>query len=712
MRSARTHTGDAVRRSGRLAAVVVVALLTMLSGLMGAPAALAEDCKSAPPVDRPSQGMVGTLDPAIGNGAKGSVYLTYGYAGTQWHTFDIGTVVCFDAEASTDTQVGNFFFNTAKVIVGATNAAYWQSMDSGSLWVNFDGVIESGSRIMYQGFTLPFLSLALLLVAVALFKYTLAGNLAKASTATGRVALGLWVASAVFLTPLTYATITDGILVSGVEELRKNLLEQAGIDYSDGIPTMLYDQVVWNNWQRGEFGSETSPAAEKFARDLIDAQAWTVQELADHKDGDQAALDAKRAKFVETAKQIKETTSSYEVFTGQNASRAGTGFFALVQAACFALFQLFALAGVFLAQALFRLGVLLGPALGLLMFAPGVGRTVGRAIGGALVQGGMLVGGSVVHAILLHAVLRLPLGTFAKLLTIVMLTILMWQVFKPIRRLRNMVTAAAGLPLRTRHEDSLEDLLKRQGRATRRGQRRGMFERLAWWLTPQHEDSPDRGPVSRPEVVHDAELVDEPPRTARAGRDVEPRWRRGPYIDAEAWTVHEETSRRDPGDRAEALPRVRRRGPRPDDPGDPSAGRPPHDDTPPNSGSGGGGTRAETRAGLPVVPIAELPAGSSPSTSRPDTGEPSRDPGGTGSGATFDASSVSDDVVVPSRMAEQESSPTGERWRDAETGDGPPVATHRGEGDQEVWEIYRPATDQVEQPGAHDVPRPEATQGE
>lgn len=684
---ARLQTPHGVGRLGRFITVTLVAFLVCLSGSMGAPAAIAAplDCKDAPGLEKPGSGTVGALDRPIGLGIPGTIYIDYGYAGTRWNTYDQApTPPCFDVNAGSDTAIGNFFFDIAKVIVGATNAAYWMSLDSGSIWVNLDDVVVEGTRILYQGFTLPFLALALLLVSLLMFKFVLKGDLASTSTAAGRVAVGLWLASSVFLMPLTYATVTDGILVKGVEELRKNVLGSAGIDYSAGIPTMLYDEIVWKTWLTGEFGNHDSEAAQKYGRPLIDAQAWSTTEIANHKDADQKLLDAKRENFKKIAADVQKGVSNYDTFRGKDGSRKGAGFAAFVKASAYAPFQLISLVGIFLAQLLFRVGVLLGPILGLLMFAPGVARTVGRAIGGALIQGLILVGASIVHAILLNAVLKMQIGLFPQLLIVAGLTIVMWQAVKPWRRVRNMVTAAAGLPLRTRHEDSIEDLLGRQARKSRGG---GLYEKLAWWLRPPVDDrvkAPgQQGAPSRPETIHDAEIVEPTP----PGKDVAVSQRRGGrsegYVNADAWESHAPNSRTSRGTLTMARPVV---------PGasDPSDGRPPRGGDPGGSGSGGSGGGVRTE-GLTQI---ALPAGDppEPTPTRGDVREAPRSHGGDSS----TSSAVSGELLIPSRMAEQQDA--AERWRTAEA-ENVPQATSRGEGDQEVWEIYRPSTGDVESSG-------------
>src|SRR5687767_10361209 len=76
-----------VRTSARARSVGLVAAILALQVVLGAPAAHAQSCNEAPNPERPGAGMVGALDPPVGNGLPGSPYLEYGYAGMVWHYY-------------------------------------------------------------------------------------------------------------------------------------------------------------------------------------------------------------------------------------------------------------------------------------------------------------------------------------------------------------------------------------------------------------------------------------------------------------------------------------------------------------------------------------------------------------------------------------------------------------------------------------------------
>lgn len=117
----------ALRTSAKSRAVVMVSAILALQVVIGAPAH-AQSCNDAPNPERPGAGMVGALDPPVGNGLPGSPYLDYGYAGMVWHYHQANCSIVPNASATLDTWAGNELFSIGKNIVGATNALHYTVM--------------------------------------------------------------------------------------------------------------------------------------------------------------------------------------------------------------------------------------------------------------------------------------------------------------------------------------------------------------------------------------------------------------------------------------------------------------------------------------------------------------------------------------------------------------------------------------------------------
>ena len=88
----------------------------------------------------------------------------------------------------------------------------------------------------------------------------------------------------------------DGVLLDGVTAMQRGFLGQVGVGDANTLPTVLTDQVVYNNWLRGQFGAADVPQARDLGRELLRAQTFTKQEVADGQDG-QAQADAKKQQY-------------------------------------------------------------------------------------------------------------------------------------------------------------------------------------------------------------------------------------------------------------------------------------------------------------------------------------------------------------------------------------------------------------------------------
>jgi hypothetical protein len=177
-----------------------------------------------------------------------------------------------------------------------------------------------------------------------------------------------------------------------------------------------------------------------------------VQELAEHKDGDQAALDAKKAEYKNIYAQLGPTKG---YFSGEDGGRTGAGFLSLLQAVAFSLFQLFAKAAVLLAQLLLRVLTLAGPLIGLVaLIHHDLLRKVARAAAVTVFNVLVLAVLAGTHALLLQAIFNATgLTLLTKALLGLMLTLVCFMVGKPLRRMWQMVEMSVGsasnaLPMR------------------------------------------------------------------------------------------------------------------------------------------------------------------------------------------------------------------------------------------------------------------------
>lgn len=433
--------------------LLAIVVLGLQAG-MGAPAAYAADC-SAPNPERPGSGLVGALDPPQGQGLEGSPYLKYGYAGEVWNVYpgdcvDGGggggisdAMALPDPGTSIDNWLGNQTFNVAKNIVGATNALHYTVMEGGLLSPLYSAV-KSGAETVYNNVYAQLFGVAALLLALVMFRNIWRGDLATVGK-RGLFALGaVWLAAS-SLALLRYYDDIDNAIVQTTTNIQSGFVDQSEDKVTRHVlPTQLHHEVVYDNWLRGEFGSPDSPQAADYGTSLLDAQSFTWSQIREGDDAKQSVIDDKKQSYKDTAKQLGPATG---YFTGEDGSRTGSGVLAMGQGIVYSLFQLFAKAAVLLAQVLIRLFTLTAPLLGLIAIVHhDLLRRVARVMGGVafnLLVLSVLAG---VHVVLLQAIFDAgdSLSMLTKMVVAGLITVLLFVVGKPTKRLWQMVETSVG----------------------------------------------------------------------------------------------------------------------------------------------------------------------------------------------------------------------------------------------------------------------------
>ena len=156
---------------------------------------------------------------------------------------------------------------------------------------------------------------------------------------------------------------------------------------------------------------------------------------------DTAALaEQKKADFAALAGQMGDR---YTYFQGKSGSRIGVGVLAVIQAACIALFQLLSKVLVLTALLLLRLMVMTAPAIAVVAvlkpeILPALLRVAGAAIVNTIVVGAL----AGLHALLVVTLFRPGSGIdlWLALLVTGVVTVVLWAVARPFRRLVSMVS--------------------------------------------------------------------------------------------------------------------------------------------------------------------------------------------------------------------------------------------------------------------------------
>ncbi|MDQ4103326.1 MAG: hypothetical protein M3186_06310, partial [Actinomycetota bacterium] len=435
----------------------IAALLMAIIAVLGVQIALGspvlaqvpgvDDCKQAPNPERPGSGMIGAIDATpLQAGAPDSVYAEVGYAGLVWHTYDLGCGPSGlrNPNAVIDTWTGNLLFDIGKAVIGATNGLHYALADGGLL-APLNDLIVIGTVALYDSVFAPWFGLIAVLLSIVLFRSIWRGDLATVSKRAAWALAGIWFAAATYLTPLLYTQVLDGVLVDGSNQIRTGFLNEVGVEQRDALPTLLHDQIIYRNWLRGEFGSPDGPQATQLGRDLVRAQAYTKQEIADGADDPRSGVaDRKKQEYKAIADR---TGSAYGYFQGVDGNRIGVGFLAALQSLMFGLFQLLAQAALLLAQVLLRVVILLGPIIGLVaILYHDLLRGVGRAVGAALLNVVVLSALAALHTLVMVWVFdpSRNISVLAQMLLAGMITLVLLLVARPVRRMWQMTELAVG----------------------------------------------------------------------------------------------------------------------------------------------------------------------------------------------------------------------------------------------------------------------------
>jgi hypothetical protein len=428
--------------------MIMVVTIVGLQAVATAPAASAAACGEAPNPERPGSGMVGALDaPEATHGEGGSPYYAYGYAGMTWETFqtNCGPLAGLTAPNSTiDTWAGSQLFNIAKNIVGATNSLHYTVLEGGLLNPLYSAV-KSGAEKVYNNIYAQLFGLVALLLSIMMFRNIWRGDLAAVSKRALYALAAVWLAAS-SLALLRYFDPIDRAIVQTTTNIQAGFIdENSNQAVRDVLPTDLHNEIVYKNWLRGEFGSPTAPQATQFGMPLLDAQAFTWDQIRNGDDAKQDVVDAKKASYKDISTKLGPATG---YFTGDDGSRTGAGFLALGQSLVYSLFQLLAKVSVLLAQVIIRLFALTAPLLGLIaLLHPDVLRRVAKVAGAVafnLVVLSVLAG---VQALLLHAIFSAgnALSMLTQMALAGLVTVLLFMVGRPVRRLSQMVQMSVSM---------------------------------------------------------------------------------------------------------------------------------------------------------------------------------------------------------------------------------------------------------------------------
>lgn len=300
------------------------------------------DCKTAPTPQEPGTGLSGYIDPGPATYDPHSTGL---YGVSQYppplSTYDMG---CADQVASQAnsaewlTQLANMEFGAATIIVAATNSLH-RAVSPPVFLAKLDPLLVQLSAQMRAALFDPYIGVGLILAGIALLIAARKQALPHAVERGAQCLVVLVLSVGLLNYPVAVTHWFAGTVTEFNTAVNAQVVGQpaAGEDPSTGRAELLTSNVLFNNWCRAEFGSNTSAAAKQYCRPLLANTTFTYTERA------QAAADPAKGATIAATKEHNfraiaaavhdQDPDAYGYLTGHRSTqRLGFGLLAIIMA--------------------------------------------------------------------------------------------------------------------------------------------------------------------------------------------------------------------------------------------------------------------------------------------------------------------------------------------------------------------------------------------
>jgi len=482
---ARRGAAYRVAPAGRVAAWVLTVMVVAVATLFASPSvrpAQAACGPSDPAACLPSSSVVDCLDPptpampdtgatsffvnepqkkpgsAVGTSSS-LTYYKYGYAGIQYHTYDLGCGPdgAVAPDALVNTSIANMMLGVATFVAGLTNSVREHAFDPKQMWGWTDGLVETASDALYDRIFTTLGFVAVVIVGAWLVWSARQGDLSDAARTAGWAILVLIVTTAIAAWPTRSATVADNTLTGSLgvinDAMHPQRSSQCGsfncenLDPQTQASGVVTDVVLYRQWVSGELGSADSKTAKEYGPKLYDASTFSWQEAAAVRADPkvrESYVKKKQEDWKKYAAEIKEADpDAYEYLTGkQGSARIGSAFTALVAALVAAPFDLMASILIIIAFLIIRLAVIFLPAIavvGILRPASGPLRGLFRTVIAAILNCVIFGVGASVYLLALELITSTAsLAGWQQILLIFLTGLVMWLLLRPFRRLTSL----------------------------------------------------------------------------------------------------------------------------------------------------------------------------------------------------------------------------------------------------------------------------------
>ena len=417
--------------------------------------ALGPDCKGDPPMPGSPYGLLtnpppnrSTGDP-FANPDTVSIQSVYGTNFTWW-TYDNGCAAGSDILPEVGTSLAELMGFQIPGLAPSWGMGLMSAVVNPTWTDKLDSVVSSTTASIAAGVWYPWLTVALLVVAVLTLVRATRGALPTAITGVAWALLVMVVVSWTVSYPTESTKLLDSGIQTAVGATASGFANpaaptgqtpaeqaQAALDHQWDV---MVRSTLYRSWLQGAFGSADSKTAQTYGPDLFKATHFSWAEWdtysADPSGQGKAIIDAKAASFRGIADRIESSDPvAYQAFTGNNYwDRIGIGFLSLVEMVVVSWFMLAAAAIILMAYLLIRLIIPVAPVAGVFfMVDPLRDMAIGwlRKIAGLLVMGPLFFLAALVVGRFNAAILSSDLNMVLKLIFIGAVGVVAWRLLKP-----------------------------------------------------------------------------------------------------------------------------------------------------------------------------------------------------------------------------------------------------------------------------------------
>ncbi|MEU6562553.1 hypothetical protein [Nocardia nova] len=469
---ARWGAGRAAGLIGRLVRIAAVLALVMLGQVgPGGPTAAASgfECKDVPVPEFPKAAFPARIDgssadrPAPAN-PNPTGYQSYGWAGLNWYTYDLGcgSDLVRAPGAVTENSWGNSFLTVGKSLAAA---AFWlddqtktgkQAEQAGvkPALAEFDTIVKSVSHGML-GVYGQWLGVALTAATAVMLWQALRGNAAGVTKSAGVAAAGLALGALMIGAPAKAIQVADDTFGSVITDTQDQMFSVA-FDGKGGSLTggsydprnVLMDRIFLDDWRQGWFGQNYDDTENQLGPKLRESLAFSYAEQREIENDpsaqDRLVKQKERIFRDEIVKPLESHNLSYYTFQGKNSHRTGIGAMAMLKLGLPSILWIGASILKLGALLAIRFAILLAPVWVPLSIAHGgwLAR-VCRMLASAYMWG---VAGAIIVGLYLMALVQLYVtdngsidGSW-RLWFMVLLTCLFWFIMRPFKRISQTLT--------------------------------------------------------------------------------------------------------------------------------------------------------------------------------------------------------------------------------------------------------------------------------